>query len=85
MAPRNSNEARRLLRNLDRAIDLFWVLSFLVGGVVGILSLGLAATVLGTLAAIGITAASAVTLAYIYRRLSKAASDLRQWMVEHNC
>lgn len=85
MAPRNCNEARRQLRNLERAIDLFWVLSFLIGGVVGIISLGLTATVLGTLAAIGITAASAVTLAYIYRRLSKAASDLRQWMADNNC
>lgn len=85
MAPRNCNEARVQLRNLERAIDLFWVLSFLIGGVVGIVSLGLTATVLGTLAAIGITAGTALTLAYVYRRLSKGARDLRQWMADNNC
>lgn len=84
-APRDCNEARNRLRNLNRAIDAFWVLSFFIGGVVSIIGLGLTASVIGTLAAIGITAGTAITLGLIYRRLSKAADELRQWMRDHNC
>lgn len=84
MPPKNCNDARQKQRTLEKAIDLFWVLSFLIGAVVGAVSILLTSTVIGALAAVGIVVVSGIGMAALYRKLSKGLQKVKDWIAK-NC
>jgi hypothetical protein len=83
MAPANCKDAQKSKRILEKAIDLFWVLSFIVGAVVGAVDLLLTASVAGVLAAVGITVVAGVGMAVIYKKLSDGLRKVNDWIAQH--
>ena len=84
MPPIDCNDARRKERALDKAVDLFWVMSFVVGIVVGVVGIVLTSTVIGALAAVGIVVVAGVGMAVLYKKLTDGLRKVRDW-ISQNC
>ncbi len=83
MPPKNCNDAQKKKEAIEKAIDHFWVISFIVGIAVGVVDILLTSTLAGALAAVGITIVAGVGLAVIYRKLSDALRKIKDWISKH--
>ncbi|HEB28175.1 MAG TPA: hypothetical protein ENI05_10435 [Porticoccus sp.] len=84
MPPRDCNQAKMWESAIEKAINLFWVMSFIVGGVVGAAGVLLTATLIGALAAAGVALGTGIALGLIYNKLAEMLTNVQNW-IANNC